>query len=358
MLTKEPQTREEALSMRDNMAGARLGKTILMLLGLGAAGRATVGIYGDLSRNIRKKKERDELEKPDFRDVFIPTKIASQAVGAKLNIPRPRWFLPSMIGAAATAPFVGWGVTGAALKAYRKHRTKNDLEEAKKDFEAALLEEQDNSPRVPKFAADLNALAKDWENGDLDADLAKVTPLDKQANSLWDTASGLYITALIASALGGGALGWNMAGRNSPEKLKIRAYREAMRQRQLTRPVSVVAQTKPVPKPLPQVSDVKPKTEEKEEPPNPEEKEAALKSIGKLLPSIAGGAIGAGGALLAGKAYLKNTQSGRNFMLNQLDDLVTPELMSSFYSRMIPKIRYEFMQRHPVLGQLLNPLLR
>ncbi len=397
-----PRTRQEAISLRDNAAWKDLRAALLVRLGIGVAGRAGAGIYGNMRRNIQRKKEREEAEQPARSDVIVPLKAAAdmpsfqpaapsapgfaeQSKTYFSNVRRPWWFVPATTILAPLAAYGGWSGVSHLMKTYRKHRTGQDLDAAKQDFESALVEEQGG--RNPKFAAQLTELCDDWIDGTLDEDLAKSASAYEAGGTILRGGADMLMTLIALSGMAGLYGGWRIAGDN-PQNRKIEAYQEAVRRRRLSRPTSLVARSGPISKTPEKDRTEQPEVEEDYELDADRKaasvrKVAAMKLLKRLSPRAAAGvdrirrrapyvddiaagarrfaphagagAVGAGATALAGKHYLTNTDAGRDMILKQLTQMSDdPELFRSMYERFAPHLKREIVRRHPIAGRLMQ----
>lgn len=339
---------EEAVAMRDSLAVHDAKKAIIASLLGGAALRGAFGLYGLNARNIRRKKERDEI-KPNPGEVPLPAKAAADNdIG---NIPRPWWYTPAAVLGPPAGFAAGWAGVGALLKRYRKQREREELAKAKEEFEAALADE-----RSSKFACELHDLAQSYVSGDLDADLEKsATFIDWVGNKASWVGPALATLAIISGSAG--ALGgWKLRG-NSGEQAKVKAYREAMRRKRISRPSSLMARPAATP-----TDDQGTKADSDDN--DASEKTASfgntLKSVGKYVGIPAASAVGTGLVLTEtplGKWYLQNRMhrllQDNSFVDSTINDVISnPKVRKQVANRLMPAMYRQFMQQHPVLSSI------
>jgi hypothetical protein len=298
----------DATRLMNQRAWKALQLALLMGLTGGAAGRAGAGIFGNISRNIRRKREEKAEEKP-VGEFTLGTKTAEE--------PRPRWFWPGLMLGTPAAVYGGWAGTSRLLKAYRKRRVRQDLEQAKKEFEDAMASEQQL-----KFSADLTTLADAWVSGELDEDLEKSAQVGTMLKAL---GPGAYTAMSLLGLLGLGA-GWKLMGEN-PEEERIRAYREAARRRRMSRPLSLTARPAEDTAKLVAHSKATSTTPQHDASTSPEAREPNDYEGERKTAQLAGGlrllrrgalpmAAGAAGVGLGAKG-LYGTETGRNYVRRQ-----------------------------------------
>ena len=382
-------------------AREKLMRAVMTAALVGAGGRGVVGIIGNMRRNLQRKRDRDVAARP-VNEITLPIKAASD----------PIWYPAALATGTTGALAGGWMGTGALMKRYRKARSKQELEKAKREFEDALSGEHQL-----KFSADLSALAKDWEDGALTDEL-----LEKASWSAVDLGLKGYLTLAAAIALAGGGIGWKMVG-NNPEAARVKAYREAMRRRQSLRPVSLVARSKAIGQ-TPQDEDTEDDINKMSHVKQAQWIGSAAKGVGAAAKGIGRAVKGIGratgispatkvmygsgrragqrmavathrtaksapelsaaiksspgtaakmglGAL--GMSWLgTNTAPGRRWMGNRAEDLMqdpafierqtqamlrNPQIMSQIYQQMMPQITQQMIHNRPVMGRLMAYLL-
>jgi hypothetical protein len=246
-------------------------------LGLGASGRALLGLKDMFTRtpytppkvglrpsvveiNLPQEQEEEEqrrlrktAEGPVFSAVsdylntpsnysvinwlkgLKPTgdllAMPSLSPGAPLSKP---WFMPSVVGAATLGTLGGYKAVGAGLDTMEDQRRKNELEDAKREYRNALVEQYNADKRASDNPATL-----------LDNVADKFI---KQAGwgELVGAGTGAYLTlaGLLASGAGYGTYNWVKS--RSPENRLAKAIKQRERLRWATRPPEIYAVTKPM----------------------------------------------------------------------------------------------------------------
>ena len=226
--------RRSAQSAVNEYAAKDLGRLLLVGLALGAGGRSIAGLYGNAKRNVEREKRRNSLSSNE-----VPVSIPVTKQSNQESLKRPWWFAPALTVGAFPAVLGGWAGVGALMKKYRQAKSDEELAAAKQEFETALAEEQASS----KFACDLNELAQEYVSGNLDESLEK-----EAFGSFKDVSRGAantYMSLAGLLSLIGAYGGWKMMGK-SDESRRVEAYREAARRRNAGKPLTLVAQPKPV----------------------------------------------------------------------------------------------------------------
>ncbi len=371
----------QADQLVNRMARKDLVRTLLTGLALGAAMRGGAGIYGNVRRNMQRKKEREALKAGPEHDIVFQSgpKVASKQA-AMWGKERPWWFVPSMALGAPASIAGGWGGLGMLMKRYRKSRDKEELNDAKQEFEEALASENQT-----KFSADLDTLAQRYASGELDEELEKsaggylsdlyggVTAFSKGIPPM------MYTLMALAGVAGTGA-GWKLTGQSDDQKA-LRAHREASRRRRVSKPVSLVARRIHSP-----ATDELTTKKEPEDDYEPEESRKA--AMDKRAGGLGSMALGLGKRVLQGApaalataaitapatAYaMTNTRRGKDFLANRMSDLMqdpkymnqavdsitsaarkNPAMMAQVYERAAPMIKWEMLRRHPWIGRLMQ----
>jgi len=342
---------QSPLDPRDSQAAKDVGKALLVALLAGGSLRAAVGIGGNISRNLRRKEERDDANKPGVNDMLFTPKTAGAISPVEWGEDKPNapsWMLPALLLGAPLSAAGGWAGVGKLMKHYRKSRSQDELENAKREFEEALAEEQST-----KLACELDDLANAYVSGELD------TSTEKQAeagalSSLW----GAYLTALLGVGGIGAYGGWKMMGR-SADASRVKAYREAKRRRQMARSISLTARSSP--------DSVTPQHDEPDEEPaepNPESEEEYADNIAKeggFGKSLIGGALGAGLGLYGGKKLIESNrgqdwkrQEAIKTVRQMLEGDAGSELVNTIYATLMPQLKQQFRMRNPMLSRIFG----
>jgi len=343
-IKKRAITYEDAINSRNATSKHDLLKLLATVFAVSAGGRAAVGVLGNMRNNIAKRKQRAEISNPGDSDIVFDDadrEVKSSSLFGSES--RPQWFLPAAAVGTPLAGAGGWIMVSKIMKAYRKHKAKTDLESAKNEFEDAL-----NNERGSKFACDLSELAEKYKSGELDCYLNK-------ESTVVDKGLSVYWTLLAALAAAGTPIGWRLAGK-SDKATDVKAYKEIVRRKQMNRPLSLTAKTKPA---LPTTSK---NYETSSDQPEAEDDTMAddVKSAGlsKFIVPMLGGAAGAGiGGL--GIAKWLGSRGGEDWtrqkILKQVGKLSRdPKFSRELYSRLLPAFQRTFAERNPMLSSLFN----
>ncbi len=176
-----------------------LAKTLLLAAGGGAAVRGLSGLGSILSAAPRPVPSRT-VDMP-----IIYGKEKEKEANSKLRVP---YYIPGMLLGAPLAAYGGWKAVDSVLDKQRGLKTDEELEEAKKDYEQAILES--------------------YKQGS-DELLDEVFSSYKSASiqDFLSTAKGLGLTYALASA----PLGYLVVNNAMKKKSKRRILEKAMRER-------------------------------------------------------------------------------------------------------------------------------
>lgn len=334
--------RENAQEIINYGARSNLARALVTALLVGAGARGTMGIIGNMRRNIQRRGEREDASKPTH-EISVPIKTATY----------PDWYPAALALGVPGALAGGWMGMGSLMRRFRRLRSRQELEKAKSEFEDALSDE-----RNLKFSTDLNSLAEAWVSGELSE-----STLEKASSNIMDASWKAYLAAAALMALAGGGVGWKLTGEN-PEAEHIKAYREAMRRRQTIRPISLIARS--------QAMSSAPQNEEHVTDVN---KIASAKCARALLPALKklpGTAMKLGGGALGTSWLMTNTPFGKRWMASRSRDLMgdpefmqrqtqlmlnNPQIMRQIYEQMMPTITARMIQQRPVMGRLMAYLM-
>lgn len=336
-----PMSQETARAMQSEYGTGDLIQSLLLAGLIGGGARAGAGIVGSLRRNLRRKREREKDESV-FHEISFPVKRSSE------SLERPDWTIPATVVGLPLAAAGGWMGVSKLIKAVRKSRDKQEMERAKAEFEEALANE-----RGTKFAFDLDKLAKAWVSGDIDNSLEKAGNYGRAIRSI---PPALY-TAMTLLGLLGTYGGWKV-NKGSSEDL-IEAHREAMRRRQLSRPVSLVAR-----------SDAYPEESAADEKPDKTQKDAFasasnkftkisrgfLGNLGRVAGSRALSALIGVGSGLGATYLLPKFKWGRDFISGRAQEAMKhPDFAQSQASNFLdnPIVQQAIQKR--MLAQFQNP---
>jgi hypothetical protein len=258
-LTVEQQTNKDAIK--------QVLQAGLFGLGIGAGGRAFMGLRDMLAYrpytppkvgirpsvvelNLPQAQQEEEDKRRLRKTAEIP---GPQTVADALNSPTDNWlvdrlkglknvkpmfkpwFLPSIIGAGGLGALAGYKAVGAGTDYVQDRNRKQELEDAKREYRNALVEQYN----VDKQSADSASATLD----------RVASRFVKQAGSINDYASlglGTYITlaGLLAGGAGYGTYNW--VKDRAPENRLAKAIKQRERLRWATRPPEIYAVTKPV----------------------------------------------------------------------------------------------------------------
>jgi hypothetical protein len=217
-------------------------------LGAGAAGRGLTGLVQLINRNMSKprrsyppaipvdlplqKQDEEAPDQPKFAASadFLRGDYA-QSVG---GVP---WAIPAAVGAGAAGMYGGWNAMDYLLDKRRKGDLEAELEQAKQEYEAALMS---------------NAGGKQAADGTLAADLDKLydavvekqsqTSGEKKATSAADWAGfGLGNYGIYAGATGltGAMLAYSYAKKRQRRAVIERALKERRKRRFSSQPAAM-----------------------------------------------------------------------------------------------------------------------
>lgn len=164
----------------------------------------------------------------------------SKTIGEYVSDPRRAPIMyPLAIGAGAAGVAGGWSLTDWLLKRRRKSRMQEDITNAKRDFQNALLQQSQAARMYGKTAADAEPTVADKLDQLFDvveekhAELVKEAAQDKEAagNAADALAAvpGLYYTALALTGAGSAYGMYNWTRNRSPQHLLNQAVRERAR---------------------------------------------------------------------------------------------------------------------------------
>ena len=204
-------------------------KTILKALGIGAGvGAAVRGVSGlqDYLSNSKPAKSPRIVELPvpypkEQEEKQADNQSATNRYG--LN-----YFMPSLLLGTPLAAYGGWKAVDSVLNAHRKAKVEQDLEEAKKNYEAALI-------GAYKKATE-NALENAFESLEKSA-----FSLDKTFPNLSGAAQGAALTYIPAGLVGGYAIVDHMMRKGSKREILRKAIEERARRHAAYQPAELYA---------------------------------------------------------------------------------------------------------------------
>jgi hypothetical protein len=232
-----------------------IGKLALMSAGAGAAGRGLMGLYNVLKRNVVDPKPTQHLAV-----MPLPIPEEEEKRGGVMDLLRNPgatsveglpYYYPAMAMGGLAGGYGGWKVIDTILNARRKQDVNADVEQARGDFQQALLgqyddreEGQGKTQAIPKAAAD-EGMLKLGEDLDRLFDL-----LEKQAGLLdsltpsADTlgrAAGLYGTYALPTALLAGYAAFKAGEKHTRRAVLEKALKQRAARRQAMQPAEIYA---------------------------------------------------------------------------------------------------------------------
>ena len=223
MQSSTPKTDALMRSEVNQDAMKTLAKTLLIAAGGGAALRGLSGI-----RNLLKS----DAEPLPSRTVDMPVMYAKpqeKEAYSKRSVP---YYIPGMMLGAPLAAYGGLKAIDAVLDKQRRHKSDDELDMAKKDYEQALLDSY-----------------KSGNDKSTDELLDTVfATYNKSANMRdWvDTAKGLGLTYALASAPLGYMVVNSAMKKNSKRRLLEKAMRERARLQAARQPAELYAIPQPI----------------------------------------------------------------------------------------------------------------
>lgn len=340
----------DPLRERDILSAQDLGRLLMAGVGGGAAARAIAGILNKATPSPVKEEERP----PELRVVMPVVKRTKRSALTT----RPWWYYPSAVVGAPLAALGGWAAVSSLIKRRRRADRAEELEAAKREFEDALSDEQ----RL-KFSSSLHGMAEAYVKRGSTSVLEALIGAAKAIPPVVYTTAGL-------SGVVGLPLGWSVLGQ-SDEENRVRAYREAMRRRDIAKPVTVSLRASRTP----DLAEGQRHDEESEN------KSAAVgsttgrlaqwwmraKPVMKTYARPLGAGAAAGGLTAAGLGLLAaNTGLGSSMALNIAPQLIDksierlqndPAAARRIFERVRPMIRQQLVESHPYIGPFLQYLV-
>lgn len=241
----------------------------LAALGVGAGARGLLGLYQLANRRgsaVDTKSGPVETDLPypvegrdDPRAVLGKRGLDLGGYlggGSATKVENVPFRLPALVAAAGGGAALGWKGVDALLDAHRRRQRDQELEEAKAEFDRALLVQYDRPlPRRPglKAAADRGAAI----GADLDAAFdafaaayakraaAGQTLLDRAADAS-GPAAGLYLTYAGLAGLLSGGVTYDQLRRRSRQAVLTKALKDRQRRDFLAQPPEIRATPVPV----------------------------------------------------------------------------------------------------------------
>lgn len=199
-----PKTDEMFRGENNREALRTLAKTLLLAAGGGAAVRGLSGLSGILANDPEPVPSRT-VDMP-----LIYGRKKEKTANSKLRSP---YYIPGMLLGAPLAAYGGWKAVDSVLDRQRRLKTEEELEEAKKKYEEAVLssykrgeDKVSNDELLDSvFSVYKSASVQDW----------------------MDTAKGLGLTYALATA----PLGYLVVNNAMKKKSKRKILEKAMRER-------------------------------------------------------------------------------------------------------------------------------
>lgn len=218
--------------------------TGLAALGAGAAARGGVGLLNLIKRHVNPVKPKY----PQAVVTRIPVPVADDVTDeksaeytAKTSFP---WYYPGMMLAGGLGLYGGWKGVDALFDKQRQAQKSQEMDEAKGDFESALLDSYAKPRRlgagnVAKTAADELGVALD----------ALFDGMNKEAfnwSDIGGTAAGLYGAYALATGVPAGMWAYDRASKGSRGATLDKAMKLRSRRAYLNRPSEIYAVPDPV----------------------------------------------------------------------------------------------------------------
>jgi hypothetical protein len=218
--------------------GASLrGLQTLLRLGAGAVntGKPAPSVPSGLLAELPLPMDDDVEEKQSF-DV---QSVLDFGAGKKAITPEGvPWFLPAAVGLPALGAVGGWKFMDWIMDKRRKGAVKQDVEDAKREYEQALLESQGiKSSSCSELGATLDKLYD--------------TVVEKTAGRIADIGgqlSGVYLLAAMMAGTMSGVGGYNWAKKRSRRKVVEKALKNLKRKQQMQQPAPIYVQPHYVPR--------------------------------------------------------------------------------------------------------------
>lgn len=289
---------------RFGLAAAGAGASVRLLQEVLAANRATkqrkdlnlVSLPSPMKMAATPAPGLNPLGGPLYRDPLAPTEPSRVAGHRANNMAEIPWAWPAVGAAGVVGGLGAYSLLDSLLNARRKRDLKDEVDEAKGEFESALI---GGVPGQMKTAA-LQELSLRYEEAVSDKPTKKAEWLG--------VGQGIYAGGLLAALGIGGAYGWQQAAKSDPTRVRAELARRRAASRLATEPVEVeLAPTEMPAKVAFSVPDLK-------------QVRNAVTTGGSAMSAAAGGALGtaaAGGAIgaAAGGLMAGKGKKGRGALL-------------------------------------------
>lgn len=228
----------------------QLGRLLLGGVGVGMAGRGMLGLAQLTKRNLRPPAglsgsaipvevpfPAEQLEEePEKMAGALSGFLAGDHAKSPAGIP---WMIPATVLGGGAAIYGGWHLMDKILDARRKQELKGDVDNARNDFNQALLAEYDRPQHSPqlKFGSAAATLGDDLEN---------LFQTVKTAGLLEDTLHGsgigvgLYGTAAGVAGLAAAVGAYGATKKRRERELLQKAHKMRQRQRWMQQPPPLV----------------------------------------------------------------------------------------------------------------------
>lgn len=225
----------------------QLGRLLLTGAGVGMAGR---GLYGLAQLTKRNLSPPTGLSNPTvsvdvpYPAAMLPPEEEEEKVAGFANFMQGDyaknpagipWMIPATVLGGGASIYGGWKLMDSILDARRKAELKGDVDDARNDFQQALLSEYDRPVQTPS----LDKIASDDSLG---ADLDRLFLAVKKAGLLEDTlhgsgiATGLYGTAAGVAGLAAALGAYNATKKRREQELLAKAHKMRLRNRWAQQP--------------------------------------------------------------------------------------------------------------------------
>lgn len=210
----------------DNKAIKDVSKNLLLAFGLGASLRGAQGLTGLF------KKEKPAVP---YRTVELPVSYPDKEEDEKVAYSEysNSLYMPAMLLGTPLAAYGGWKGVDKLLDSQRKERSKAELAEAKRDYEAAVME-------AYKKAED------DFSTDDM-LDRVFSTVKSADLSDSYDKLKGIAATYALASGPLGFMLVNSAMQKGSKRKLLEKAMKERARRQATRQPAELYAVPTPQP---------------------------------------------------------------------------------------------------------------
>lgn len=246
---------QQAASALQGEALSDIANVAMLSGGIGMGARGAMGIYNLLRRNLRPaiKPESVATIPLPFPEEPAEEKTAANEVPTdKMHFP---WYMPGIWLSGIAGGYGGWKAVDSLLDARRRQAAEDDVTQAKRDFETALLSQYDKPVKLAaddpwvKVGQELDQLADQFEKaaGVVDSAVDAITP---SANTM-STLGNYYTMYAAPSALLAGYAVYNATKKRRRREVLSKAIDARRRRRQEQAPLEIYATPQPVLSPAP-----------------------------------------------------------------------------------------------------------